>query len=299
MGMESKIPVVFIHTGQLPAYLGDAIAQAQSFNNDVVLITDHKIIPFKADLVNVDSVNPDESDFKSYYKHMSTNSYAFEYICIYRWFLLKNYMERHKVDRVLYLDSDVYLYGNTVEIAKHYPEFGFGYNLPLSQEEHYWAGSAPCSIWTLASLTDFCNFIKTHYTSEAIKVLEEKWEHHRNNTIPGGVCDMTFLYLFSGTDGFFNLGKVHNGCSFDFNDLTPDNYQRNEYAFKLNGKFKRETKDIRFIDDLPYCRNLVSGEQVRFFALTEYAKLVEISKTYTLAAQLKNRLYRIKKSLGL
>ena len=289
MSQKDEIPVVFIHTGHVPLYLANAIEQAQKYGNRVVLITDHLSASVNAEIVDYASLNLDEKEFKLYYKHMSSNSYDFEFICIYRWFLLKNYMAMEKIDRVLYLDSDVYLYENANKIVEHYSYPEFGYNVPSSQENYRWAGTASCSVWHADALNSLCTCIKVHYTTEKIRKLEEKWDYHTVNCIPGGICDMTFLYIFSANRGFFNLGKVHHYCCFDYNHPVPDNYEKNEYKMSLSSKIGIETKMIHFVDGLPYCKNLLSGEKVRFFALTEYAKLILAGQRLTLATRLKRR----------
>ena len=292
-----KIPVVFIHTGKIPVYLANAIDQAAAFHNDVILVTDNQHLKLNAKVVQADDINHDEQEFESYYRHMSTNSYAFEYICIYRWFLLKNLMIKHNLSKVLYLDSDVYLYENTENVVKHYPEFGCAYNVPEISEKYYWAGSACCSFWNIRSITEFCYCIKNYYTTPEIKTLEEKWKFHAASNTPGGVCDMTFLYLFSGFPGFLNLGKVHNGCSFDFNNAISDNYYPKEYAMKRSRSFDGVAKDIRFVNGMPLCKNIISGKDVRFFALTEYAKLLDSNKKLNFFESVKTKLYRIKKKI--
>ena len=106
---------------------------------------------------------------------------------------------------------------------------------------------------------------------------------------------MTLLYLFSNTPGFVNLGKVHEKCCFDFNNGIPGNYEESEYEFFINRSFGFGTKRIQFIDGLPYCKNVLTGEEVRFFAITEYAKFVLAGQRQTLKNRLKRRLFGMKR----
>jgi hypothetical protein len=290
-------PVVFIHFGPAPAYLLKAIGEAAAFGNKVYLLSDTNCVLNNSEWIDTNGVNQDETEFKAYYKHMSSNTYQFEFMCIYRWFILKNFMLKHQIKKVLYLDSDVYLYENTSKILGNYPEFEFAYNLPQNQDNYYWAGSACCSLWTQKGIQGFCDLIKQHYVTDKISKLNEKWNYHTTNKVLGGICDMTFLYLYSSEPGFLNLGKVFNSCSFDFNNAISANYLQNEYAFKQGNLFQIPTKEIIFNDGRPNCKNLVSGETVRFFALTEYAKLLEHSKKATFMSELKLKLYRIKKRI--
>lgn len=294
MNQTAVVPVLFIHFGNIPKYLINAISKANSFGNKVYLLTDNISIKVDAEIVDVKSINFDEDIFKSFYKHMSSNSYQFEYMCIYRWFILKNFMNKHQIKIVLYLDSDVYLYSSTSDIISNYPGFEFAYSIPEIQKDFYWAGSACCSLWSDNSINAFCEKIKTYYITDSIQILDEKWKYHTDNNILGGICDMTFLYFFSKENGFLNLGKVYNNCCFDFNNAISANYYQNEYAFNQSKLFQIPTKDINFINGIPYCQNIHTGNNIRFFALTEYAKLLVYSKKQNLFKKIINKMYALK-----
>ena len=75
---NTAVPVVFIHFGNIPNYLINAINQAVSFNNDEYLLTDNTSIKTKAKLAEVKTINTDEENFKTYYKHMTTNTLEFK-----------------------------------------------------------------------------------------------------------------------------------------------------------------------------------------------------------------------------
>jgi hypothetical protein len=294
---DNSIPVVFIHFGDIPNYLIDAITQAASYNNKVYLLTDNTSVVCKAEIIDSTQINSDETLFKSYYKHMSSNTYQFEYMCIYRWFVLKNFMNTKQIEKVVYLDSDVFLYSHTANIMSNYSDFEFGYCVPENQDNYYWAGSACCSIWSKNSINMFCENIKAYYTSDKIEILNEKWKYHSDNTILGGICDMTFLYFFSKEKGFFNLGDVHNNHSFDFNNASSSNVVSNEYRFKQGNLFQIPTKDISFKNGIPFGFNQITGKSVCFFALTEYAKLLVFSKKHSLLTRLRHTIYTFKKKL--
>jgi hypothetical protein len=295
--IDNNIPVVFIHFGDIPNYLIDAITQAVSFSNKVYLVTDNKSTVCQAEIIDSSQINSDEVIFKSYYKHMSSNSYQFEYMCIYRWFVLKNFMNSKHIEMLLYLDSDVFLYSQTSTIMANYNHFEFAYCVPDNQENYYWAGSACCSIWSKSSINLFCDTIASYYTSDKIEILNEKWKYHTDNVILGGICDMTFLYFFSKKSGFFNLGKVHNNHSFDFNNASSTNLINNEYRFNQSNLFQIPTKDITFKNGIPYGFHLLSKKSVCFFALTEYAKLLMFSKKHSVLIRLRHTFYTFKKLL--
>lgn len=278
----TALPVVFIHLGEIPTYLYKAIDQAASFGNQIYLLTD---TPPRDDLVNANVVNVkpyslDQTAFASRYRHMSSNPFEFEFICIYRWFILKNFMQALDLERVLYLDSDVYLYCHTREIQQNYEDrsFEFAYSVPQDQADFYWAGTACCAIWTITGITRFCELIFSLYEPGYHNLLHDKWAWHQRSNTPGGVCDMTLLYAFAKEDGFLNLAIPHRGNAFDFNNRIADNHVRNEFKFAESKVFKAKTKSLMFSDGKPFCYHLPSQQNIRFFAVTEYAKLITFSR---------------------
>lgn len=276
------LPVVFIHLGAIPGYLLKAIEQALKFGNQVYLLTDSPpdSAPVKAEVIDVAPHSADKAAFQARYQHMSSNPVAFEFICIYRWFILKNFMRMQDLNQVLYLDSDVYLYSHTNEIQQHYADlsFEFAYAVPHDQQNFYWAGTACCAIWSLDGISRFCNHITALYQPGQHNFLHEKWAWHQSSGTPGGVCDMTLLYDFAKESGFLNLAIPHRGCTFDFNNRIAGNHIQNEYQFGESTQFKARTKQLVFKDDVPFCRHVPSQQDIRFFAVTEYAKLIAFSK---------------------
>jgi hypothetical protein len=273
------LPVVYIHTGTIPAYLVRSLEQAKSLNPSVFLITDVKHKQDGIVVVNVHDLSEGLEDFRSVYEHMSTNSRNFEMICIERWFILRNFMKKNLVHQCYYSDSDVMIYSNLEEVFPAYEKYEAAYTMPEYQDGYRWTASACCSFWKLNTIEAFCDFIMHCYSLEGKKELMKKWEHHRKNSIPGGVCDMTLLHLFSKERNFISLSKVHNGMCFDQNMLDDENYFRKEYEMEKRFGEDRLQKKIYWKDGIPYGNNLVEKKQVRFIVLTEYAKLLGQKKT--------------------
>lgn len=290
----TELPVVFIHLGGIPTYLREAIAQAASFGNQIYLLTDappHDAL-MNACVVDIKPYSLDKVVFASRYQHMSSNPFEFEFICIYRWFILKNFMRIRGLNRVLYLDSDVYLYSHTSEIEQHYEDqsFEFAYSVPKDQTDFYWAGTACCAIWTTNGIARFCELILALYEPGCHNLLHDKWAWHQRSNTPGGVCDMTLLYAFAKEDGFLNLGVPHRGSTFDFNNRIADNHVRDEFQFGESPVFRAKTKSLVFSDGKPFCYHLPSQQHIRFFAVTEYAKLMASSRRKSLWERITGRL---------
>ena len=71
------MPVVYIHLGNLPAYLKLSVQQARKYNQKVVLISDTKP-DFDCEWIDVNTVSEDVARLSEVYAHMSTNSKRFE-----------------------------------------------------------------------------------------------------------------------------------------------------------------------------------------------------------------------------
>jgi hypothetical protein len=278
MNRSEVIPVVFIHKGHVPVYLIYSALLALKYGNDVYIITDSDIRIGGVKVLPFSSYNKDESDFKKVYRHQSSNSFEFEFICIYRWLVLRNFMTAQNFEKVVYLDSDTSIYAHTADIVTHYAPAEFGYNVPMLQSNFHYAGAACCSIWTIDSLSKFSELILSHYQATPIKEIEEKWNYHVENKVPGGICDMTFLYFFSKTAGFYPLGQVCHGISIDYNNMVASNYLEDEYDANATYFGEVSSKVLKFRKGIPFGYNQKLGTEVRFFAVAEYSKLLFLYK---------------------
>jgi len=93
--------------------------------------------------------------------------------------------------------------------------------------------------------------------------LKEKHRYHLANSIKGGVCDMTLLYLWSkGKENVFNTCKANDGEAFDHCIGQSSNYYDNEY--KYNSIL--HVKKVKFLNGVPYCFT-EKGDKVRMLVL--------------------------------
>ncbi|MBI3583561.1 MAG: hypothetical protein HY096_06370 [Nitrospinae bacterium] len=263
--MNNTTPIIFIHKGY-SGYLYFSLKQARYSNPD----TDIYIIGDKSNdrfnfirHVLIDDYSRMASSFEKVYKHYSTNSYQFELFCIQRWFILSEFMEREKIKNIFMCDSDLMIYCDISEQNKRFEDYIVSYCYPNYQDNYRWSASAHNSFWTSDAINSFCSFIFEIYTTDKVKILEDKWNYHISNKIPGGICDMTLLYLFAkGSDNkICNLLKVMGGSVYDDNINCSENYFRNEYQIKNN------KKEIVWEDNHPYCYNTNLNRKIKFLTL--------------------------------
>lgn len=234
---DSETKIVFIHKGDC-WYLPYVLYQAKTVSpeTDIVLIGDGLIYSgiCNENLDNYQSVAL--QDFKNNYIHMSTNSEEFELFCWLRWFYLLEYMRRNKVPSVLHLDSDVLLYSSIQDIKETFLDGNCSCGLLAPKKEFsllHWTASGHASYWTIDSLAEFCAFSIDSFTDKKyLELYKVKWQAHVTKAEPGGICDMTTLYLYwyENQDSIQNLLIAKNGAAFDMGVSDASNYVDDEYV---------------------------------------------------------------------
>lgn len=229
------IPVVFVHEGDQD-YLRVAIRQAQRHNDRVVLLGDKSNSSFGASQHGLVQ-QLGSQHFVDSYRHMSHNHVEGALRGMMRWFCLLEWMERSHEEIAFYCDSDAMLYCNVDEVVESYPE-GWVAALQIPQKPLQLASaSGHFSVWTRDALRDFRAFMERMYVTErGLAILQTKWAWHMLTQTPGGVGDMTHLFLWSLGKNIVNNAKVIGGAVFDHNINIPANYTEGEY--RMNGAIK-------------------------------------------------------------
>lgn len=270
--VKSDIPIIIFHLGD-QEYVKLCLQQASRFNKTVVLLTNvdtFKDLPIT--LVNINKYSKYLKPVQKFYKHFSTNPYNIEFLCVYRWFVVYEYMKDAKIDRAFLCDSDVLIYENITDINNHvlYP---YDYMLCSSHSKDVTGGQ---SIWNLSCLESFIMYTVQFYNTQIPNI--QTW--HKTYTEPGGVCDMTLLYYFAHkdkTDKFIglqlpghpmienDLTNIFDGdLTFDLHLLTAGNHP---YPEQYEKDERTGNKKIRFIDGKPVCFNTRLGRDIRFVLL--------------------------------
>jgi len=256
--------IIFVHKGY-SEYLEYSLRQAThtSRTSEVFLLGDasNDRFPFIKH-VDISGYRSSADEFAGRYEQMSSNDYEFELFCFQRWFIIKDFMERSGLERAFVCDSDVMSYCDIdCEEAKLGP-YSAAFCLPARQTNYRWCGSAHVSFWSLKTLVRFCTYALDSYTDAVRKAsLKTKWEYHLDTNRPGGVCDMTVLYLFALENEIINLSAIRDGSSFDHNINHAENEFDDEY------EMARGIKRIRWEHGRPYGFNVRAKRWVRFNTL--------------------------------
>lgn len=190
---DSKVTIIVVHRGN-QGYLRDALQCARSAGNEVVLIGDESNskdcnwIDFK------DCQSEEYLYFSNIYEHMSSNPYKFELICFERYFLTYEYMKKNHLTDCVMMDSDVCLYEKITQ--ETFKEADLAISIPEQKTKYSMSASAHFSYWKIEVMKEMLEFLISSYKNKLPEIYE-KWDWHREKGAPGGICDMTLLYLFA------------------------------------------------------------------------------------------------------
>lgn len=241
--------IFLIHHGKQD-YLQIAARCTQAAGNHVILIGNDpatgKLCSAYYDDALIDL--PDYREFEKQYVHLSSAPIEFELLCFKRYFYLYEIAKQRRLTHFWMIDSDAIVLQDLSDITNNYllaNQFAAGVST-RHQDQFDWASSPHTSFWTLDGLGDFLNFLRKLYIDQTRTLLNEKYQWHLDNQIPGGICDMTALYLWQKNRlDVCNLAKVHlDGLPlFDNNLNESGNMTRNEFHMVRNVSLKKITHE--------------------------------------------------------
>ena len=257
----TQIPILVFHLGN-PSYLNLMIKQAIKQGNIVHLIGDDSNRDICDNWSSADSYVPlDYFEFEKNFVQMSDYPLAFDLNCFKRFFIMREYMQKKNIDKMIFADSDLMIFTNLSEFYNR-NVCGASLSIPKRQNKYRWTAQAHCSFWTIDYLSDFLDFVKNEYVNH-IDVLTEKFKYHIKNSIKGGVCDMTLLYLWSeDKKGIYNTAPIQDSKCFDHCIGSADNYLDNEFEYNKILRLKK----VGYDNDGPFCKTL-QGEKVHMYTL--------------------------------
>lgn len=248
--MTDKPNVVIIHDGDQD-YLKTALARARAAGNTVAHL-------------GFDRQSDSGPRFEAAYKHMSTHPHIFELRCFQRFFVMQRFMQDNGLDSFFHVDSDVLLFEDLHGFEEeHLKAKGVpcGMHMPLAQPGFRYSYGPQTSYWTRGAVDEFCAYLIASFEN-MLPAMTEKWDWHCRTGAPGGICDMALLHLWArDRSDIANFAAPIGGAVFDLNINGAENLVKDEYETRFG------RKHIVFRDGRPWCRNLKSGEWVRFRSL--------------------------------
>ena len=249
------IPIFFIHKGN-SFYLKYSILQAKYQNPEskVYLLGDKSNkYDFVEHYLICDYIT---DEFKKVYKHLSANDYNYELFCFERWFILRDFIKKMKIENpFIYLDSDVMTYCNYTKQFENDKNINMTICSKIGPEYSYFK--------TIHILSDYCNFLIDSYSNPlGLFELEKEYNEYQQSKeyIGGGICDMRLLKKYTDTIKNYVLDINYisqNNEYFDHNITNSDGF--------IFDKF-RGIKIIKFIKGIPYLIQNSSQKKVHLLA---------------------------------
>ncbi len=289
--MSHIIPVIVHHeTGakkqsggkKNQEYLRYCIEQAQKYNEKVVLLGDESNRQWCSDWHHVNEFQSARFDtFAKVFHNFSAYPDSWAVSFFKRFFLIYEYLLKNDYDDCVILDSDILVYVNFSEYAP-FADCDTALEIPANQDLGgapagnglRWTACAGISYFKRDALSSFLDYCIDMYANH-VDYIEKKWNAHQTYHLPGGVGEMSLLYLWTKTlpaERVLNLLIPYQDTVFDLNMCISECYVRNEYQH--DGLLR--IKHLRWIDGEPYCKQLSSQKLIHFNAL----HFVDISKLY-------------------
>ena len=256
------IPVVFIHTGYQP-YMEYTIHQAEKTNPVVYLLGDEKNKNVAQRWFHIEDYQSERYEqFKKIYKHMSSNPYEFEFNCFRRFFVICEFAKKQGIEKFIMLDTDCFSFVNFSNLG--FEEYDVALSMPKDQSNYLWTASPHGSLWSVAALENFLDYLFYEYTDN-ISELEEKWKYHKSHGVGGGICDMTLLYLWAKSVEQFKILNTTQGYKngvFDHFVSFSEGYEKEEYKTLKIINIKR----LKFKKDRAYFQK-TDGSWIRTYTI--------------------------------
>lgn len=250
---DVPVPVVFIVYGDIPSYLRINI-EITTLKNDVYiiandLITAKDIAPNpRLSFFNMSEYNISATEFDRYYvpylisssdqdAQQSELHKSYQIRCFYRWFILREFMMKHKIDIVFYSDNDNIVFVNVAKASSVRKNCSAMINIELQNSLYHWVGAGEASFWTIPGLTSFLSFTETIYKNHQ-HVFTEKRK-------TSNIVDMTLLWLW--WVAHFEYPSLESGRPF------ADKLASEAFDLSFN---KTKSYGLPLVDDLQLCNGM-------------------------------------------
>lgn len=250
-----SLPIVIHHECADPSahgYLLDCLNQALKTNDRVVLLGSANwapLLPKGVRFVDAGALeSPRLKEFERVYVDLAPY-YPNSLIFFRRLFLMEIYLRQEGLAEMVLLDSDILLYRNLTD----FPGFrNIDFACCIDENQHFskedtqglrWFANCGISYWTLSALDDFLAFLQDSYENHLDR-LRVKYDYHVAHNIPGGVTEMSLLYLWVQDRPemrFYNMSVPRDGKAFNNTVWFGINYRDDEFKVDKRTRMKKFT----------------------------------------------------------
>jgi len=276
--MKKNIPFIVVHKGRQD-YLKSCLSSIQQFNK-VYLLGDEENKNLTSNWINMNSLSNNYTNmFDKVYLHLSSNSELFEKICFYRYIAMYEFAKKNNIDEFIHCDSDMLMLHECTMLFDDFENYGAAYFIPHEQSNNRMTASPHLCYWKLDVLEEFIRFFIEQYQIKS-RVLIEKYNYHIQNKIPGGICDMTLLYMFAhNRKDILNLFNIDN-YYLNFNVSTNESMNCGREYIIFDHKYKVINKKLfyKYNDNIvPVAFLHMQGSAKRFM---KYAKAKQYRRLF-------------------
>ena len=231
--MIKKVKIFSFHLGK-SYYIKEFIDSCTNSDLDVILACDsYDKNYFKNPNLTILSDKIKDNEVKALWSHFISDpfklhlhtdkDYSMQALSFFRWFRLYDYMLTYDIDDnelVFHVDSDIFFSNNFVSYANYITskvDFA-AIHEPKNLKHLQMAASGHMSLWSRSSLKSLVDYF-CYPDSDDIEQMKEKWKYHVEHNKSGGICDMTYLYLWRlrNSDRVLNISEL-SGDRWAYND---------------------------------------------------------------------------------
>tara|TARA_Y100000816_G_C26070778_1_gene563199 strand:- start:976 stop:1527 length:552 start_codon:yes stop_codon:yes gene_type:complete len=175
-------------------------------------------------------------------------------------------MKEKEIECAFFMDNSILLNVNVNELDFDWDKVY--YCIPDNSKKPYrWSASLHCAVVNLEFLSNFVSMCLEYYQDEnKMSILREKYDYHTSKGQPGGICDMTLLYLYSKDNEVVNLLDY----GFDHTITSDESSKSNYYIIKNDLKdyfvYDGKIKVKNFTEEYEVLHTLnFQGQGLRYF----------------------------------
>jgi hypothetical protein len=241
-----SIPIVIFHTGGSQDYFNNCV-NVSSENNTVYVISDDsnkttfssnpKVRFFHVDDLQSSAVE----EFKTCFINYSGNPHDYEMYCFLRVFYLKTLFEKTGLEWAFHTDSDCVILDDINAIFCSPDKLQIAYSIQKTQNQFHMAGSIHNALLNVEFCDAFIQLCFDIYKNKSkFALIDAKMQWHKNNGVPGGICDMTLYYLLYSEKLIDNICDLNIPIMVDGERAIFDHNLSDTYGFNGEETYTRE-----------------------------------------------------------
>jgi hypothetical protein len=250
--LNDDSPIVVYHQGN-QRYFRSAVNLMNKAGFQPVIISDDNVfksqsIIFQLSEFKDPKISEKWKNFCKNYVHMHHDADpAAQLYCYERWFIILDKMKSLGVATFWHLDSDICVFSDFNLYKKQIEKLkcDCALSMPHQKNAFQMSASAHVSYWSIGGLADFIDFLIDSFETNH-EVLNRKWDYLVQNEVSGGICDMTFLYLWAVrstsncNNNVIEINHVLNN-TWSYNDNINISFDSNKFSMldvkKVSGSY--------------------------------------------------------------